>query len=330
MSYNQGAYMKESVKTILLVEDDEIISVVESEFLKKENYNVVLASDGKKAIEAIKSGSIKIDLILMDIDLGPGTIDGIEAAKVILKNCDIPILFLSSHKEQIYIEKLEDLATYGYVDKNSGTPVLLASVKMAFKLHSAYRELKEKELVLQKKTFELNERIKFETLLADLTAAFINLPTHKIDIEIKRGLEWVVKFLDIDHGAMWESLEDQTTFHLTYFYGFEHQAIIPIMETSSFPCLMKYMQLGEIFMYNRVDDLSEECVISGEKETALKLGLKSNLSIPLKVGDSLLGVLGFHSYRSEKIWPVELIPRLKLIGEVFTSALMRMRLEDRI
>jgi len=125
--------MSETTKmTLLLVEDESVIAITEKVQLEKYDYKVLVVSTGEKAIEAVKTSS-EIDLVLMDINLGDG-IDGTEAAEVILKDRDIPILFLSSHSEREIVEKTKKITSYGYVLKNSSITVLDASIKMAFKL----------------------------------------------------------------------------------------------------------------------------------------------------------------------------------------------------
>ncbi|MEI7812966.1 MAG: PAS domain S-box protein [Ignavibacteria bacterium] len=134
--------MSETAKTILLVEDEAIISLLRSAWLKREGYNVICAQSGEEAVDTIYSQKSVIDLILMDIDLGEG-IDGTRASEIILCNYNVPILFLSSHTEKEIVEKTEKISSYGYVVKDSTNTVLLASMKMAFKLHKAYQELIE-------------------------------------------------------------------------------------------------------------------------------------------------------------------------------------------
>jgi PAS domain S-box-containing protein len=133
----------DNMKTILLVEDEAITSIVISKTLVKFGYNVITADTGEKAVETALSNN-NIDLILMDIDLGKG-IDGTEAAAIILKDRDIPVVFLSSHTEPEIVEKTEKITSYGYVVKNSVTTVLNASIKMAFKLFNANKKTQEKE-----------------------------------------------------------------------------------------------------------------------------------------------------------------------------------------
>lgn len=131
-------------KTILLVEDEVILAIREKEVLEAEGYKVVVALSGEKALEIFFSQNVPIDLILMDINLGTG-MDGTETAEQILRREDIPVVFLSSHTERSYLERVERITSYGYVVKGSANTVLLASVKMAFKLHEAHHRLRESE-----------------------------------------------------------------------------------------------------------------------------------------------------------------------------------------
>jgi PAS domain S-box-containing protein len=129
-------------KTILLVEDEAIIAMAQTQQLEKEGYSVIQALSGEKAIDIICKTKEPIDLILMDIDLGKG-IDGAETAREILREYNIPIMFLSSHIEKEIVEKTEKITSYGYMVKNSGITVLDASIKMALKLFNAHEALRE-------------------------------------------------------------------------------------------------------------------------------------------------------------------------------------------
>ena len=144
-------------KKILLVEDEALIAMSEAKMLEKHGYEVLTVYNGEKAIEAIDSDP-DISLILMDIDLGKG-MDGTEAAEEILKKKDIPIVFLSSHTEAEVVEKTEGITSYGYIVKNSGVTVLLASIRMAFRLwesedkyHSVFKTTMDAILLVDKES----------------------------------------------------------------------------------------------------------------------------------------------------------------------------------
>lgn len=127
-------------KTILLVEDEAIIAITTKTSLEKSGYTVLSVQSGEKAVETCKTNR-SIQLILMDLNLGNG-INGSQAADLILKDRELPIIFLTSHTDTEMVEKIKKIAFYGYVVKNSGFFVLEASIEMAFKLFNAQKKLK--------------------------------------------------------------------------------------------------------------------------------------------------------------------------------------------
>ena len=60
---------QEKQKTILLVEDEAVIAMIEEQTLKRHGFNVIVAPSGENAINIVKN-THDIDLILMDINLG--------------------------------------------------------------------------------------------------------------------------------------------------------------------------------------------------------------------------------------------------------------------
>jgi len=126
---------KPTRKTILLVEDDFLVAASNSATLDQFGYEVVVANTGEKAVKLATEGAVT-NLILMDIDLGKG-IDGLEASALILKQRNIPIVFLSSNAEAQTVDRARALSPYGYVIKNSGAFVLQAAIEMALKLFAA-------------------------------------------------------------------------------------------------------------------------------------------------------------------------------------------------
>ena len=174
----------ENKKTILLVEDELIIAMSEKMSLEKHGYSVSTVTTGEEAIETVKS-TPKIDLILIDIDLGKG-IDGTKAAEAILKDHDIPVVFLSSHTEPEIVEKTEKITSYGYVVKSSSITVLDASIKMAFKLFEEKQKVHQKQMELEATNKEMEaaneELIKMQKLHHE-TEEFGKIGGWESDIE---------------------------------------------------------------------------------------------------------------------------------------------------
>jgi two-component system, cell cycle response regulator DivK len=83
------------MKKILYVEDDMINALVMTKLLKP-SYEVVHVHDGESCMEKLKQD--RFDMILMDINLGRGKIDGTEAMKLIkAHNNAIPVLAVTSY-----------------------------------------------------------------------------------------------------------------------------------------------------------------------------------------------------------------------------------------
>jgi len=128
-------------KTILIVEDDAFTANFTSRLIQKAGFNVISANTGEAALE-IASSDEKINLILMDIELGSG-IDGPETARRILEKRNLPIVFTTTHSEKEYVEKVKNINRYGYVLKNSGAFVLRSSIEMALELFEANMNLEK-------------------------------------------------------------------------------------------------------------------------------------------------------------------------------------------
>jgi len=122
-------------KKILLVEDSRLTAMVVAEFLNKNGYETETAITGEEAVQKI-SGGFPPDLVLMDIELA-GEMDGIDAARRIMKSRDIPVVFLTANTSGKIIDKIKEVKAYGFVLKDTDKAALLSTVEMALKLHEA-------------------------------------------------------------------------------------------------------------------------------------------------------------------------------------------------
>jgi diguanylate cyclase (GGDEF)-like protein/PAS domain S-box-containing protein len=109
--------------------------MVVAEFLNKNGYETETAITGEEAVQKI-SGGFPPDLVLMDIELA-GEMDGIDAARRIMKSRDIPVVFLTANTSGKIIDKIKEVKAYGFVLKDTDKAALLSTVEMALKLHEA-------------------------------------------------------------------------------------------------------------------------------------------------------------------------------------------------
>lgn len=81
---------------ILVVDDEKEIVELLSDYLTVEGYVVVVASNGREAVE--KAGTEKPDLVLLDIMM-PG-LDGFEVCRILRAQTNIPIVMLSAKQHE--------------------------------------------------------------------------------------------------------------------------------------------------------------------------------------------------------------------------------------
>ena len=110
---------------ILLVDDDPNIRQLVNLYLKKEDYDVVLADRGDTALEKFKSDAP--NLILLDLML-PG-MDGWQVLREIRKTSNVPIIMLTA-KDETFDKVLGlELGADDYVAKPFEPKELLARIK---------------------------------------------------------------------------------------------------------------------------------------------------------------------------------------------------------
>ena len=116
------------MKKILVVEDNETNMYLTCFILRKNNYEVIEARNGKQGVElAIKE---KPDLIIMDIDLPD--IDGLEATKRIKESEEagsIPIVAFTSYAMTGDRGKALNAGCTGYLEKPINPETFMADIE---------------------------------------------------------------------------------------------------------------------------------------------------------------------------------------------------------
>ncbi len=114
---------------ILVVDDEAIITMQLEERLSAMDYTVAgMAASGEDAVA--KARSIRPDLVLMDIVM-PGKLNGIEAAKIITGELDIPVVFVTSYADDAIIQKAKSVRPYGYIVKPFNELEIKAAIEVA-------------------------------------------------------------------------------------------------------------------------------------------------------------------------------------------------------
>jgi PAS domain S-box-containing protein len=177
---------------------------------------------------------------------------------------------------------------------------------------------------------DLEARLRFETLLADLSSRFINLPVSDVDREIEDAQRRVCESLGLDMSSLWQSeLLEPGRPTLSHF--FQRQAgplpPDPMDGEEHFPWSWRELRAGRIVRLASLAGFPEDA--ARDRDTSAQFGIVASLGLPLSAGGGdTFGVLTFHTTEGERHWLDDEVKRLHLVAEVFANALARKRIEE--
>jgi transcriptional regulator with GAF, ATPase, and Fis domain len=164
--------------------------------------------------------------------------------------------------------------------------------------------------------------LRFEALVIDLAANFINIDPERVDGAIEDCLRRIVQALGLDRSTMFQAEgEDLVATHSWAIPGLE--PFPNRMGRTELPWAFVQLMQGNELKFSRLDDLPPEASI--DKQTLLRFGPKSNVSFPLRSGNQILGVLSFGSMRTERIWPERLVERLRSVANMIANVIAGQR-----
>jgi GAF domain-containing protein len=146
----------------------------------------------------------------------------------------------------------------------------------------------------------LKDRLRFETLLADLSAKLIHVETRGLDAALGAALQQAVTFLGMDRGNVEEYADGAAVGSISWTEP-GMQPSPSIAAGGQFSWTRETLQRGGIVRFSRLVELPEAA--AADRVGYERLGIRSHLSIPLRAGGPLLGVLSFDSVRAEREWP---------------------------
>jgi PAS domain S-box-containing protein len=177
----------------------------------------------------------------------------------------------------------------------------------------------------------LEERLRFERLLSDVSARFVNISPEKVDGEIEDALMMVLAFFQVDRCALIQSLPGKTSWQITHLVSSDEVPPLPAgveLPRSIYPwAYEKLTEKHEVVSISSLDDLPPEANV--DRQTCIEWGIRSYVNIPVLICDSV-DIIHVSSVKSERVWPEELFPRLRLLGEIFVNALERKRSEEAV
>ena len=116
--------------TILVVDDEPVLRTIAGVILEKSGYSVLLAKDGREAVEVFRQNAPKIAAVLLDMTMP--AMGGREALQLIREiQPGVPIIVSSGYDESFAREGLSRDAVAGFIQKPYVAAQLVESIQEA-------------------------------------------------------------------------------------------------------------------------------------------------------------------------------------------------------
>lgn len=161
-------------KTILVVEDEDILREIVKDYLMDAGFNVMEAGDGNEAIAIYEEK--EVHLIILDIMLLD--LDGWSVCKRIRKISNVPIIMLTARADEDDTLLGFELGADDYVTKPFSPPILLARVKRLIQSRYAKNEIMPDENTLQIDGIQVH----FPTRTVNIDGNHVNLTYTEFEI----------------------------------------------------------------------------------------------------------------------------------------------------
>ena len=267
-----------AIHRILIVEDEFIIAENLRSTLVRLGYQPVDAVDNLAAVRAVLQTET-VSLVLLDINLG-GPHSGIDIARVLRAEYDVPFVFISSYADDATLEEVNTVRPYGYIVKPFTEKEIKVALQLAFyqvALEKVSRREQQKQWLL-----DVAHGIAAVRLLADLPGLVCaplraGLTFDAVDIlRVEKAGTYRCVFFDCLHLSP-ELIERQL--HRTYRLGREDLGV-------SAHRLTHPMSIGAHH--------------SGELGAKMReLHYQHSLVVPLQVSGTHLGLLVFYNKESD-------------------------------
>lgn len=176
----------------------------------------------------------------------------------------------------------------------------------------------------------LLHQFKFEKVVVDISSAFVNMPTEKIDDAINDALKLSGELFNADRSYIFRFSDDGLFINNTHEWcaeGITSQMArnqnYPIADT---PWWTEQMMRCEHVYVPDVELLPPEA--ETDKKDFMIEEIKSLLTIPMLKDGKLFGFFGFDAVKEKKTWTDQQIVLLKVVAEIIAGAIVKQEAEE--
>ena len=113
---------------VLVVDDDAVVRTVAKSMLERSGFEVLLAGNGRRAIELFAEHSARVTVVLLDLTMP--RMGGREALSELRRiRQDVPVLISTGHYQPEAIERLQNDGATGFLEKPYNRTRLVAAIE---------------------------------------------------------------------------------------------------------------------------------------------------------------------------------------------------------
>jgi PAS domain S-box-containing protein len=195
---------------------------------------------------------------------------------------------------------------------------------------------------------ELEEQLRHERLLAEVSARFVNVSAAEVDAAIEDAQRLVCEHFGLDRSALFQVCGEGPDVLLTHLHQpadgppwEKRPASSPLCSSYwakadtdpptyvrldvkvLFPWIYEQVRCGKTVILSSLEDLPAEA--AADKEMLRRYQTQSTVVVPLSMGGSWLGCLTFAAMREKRTWSEQHVRRFEFIANVFANTLARRR-----
>lgn len=166
--------------------------------------------------------------------------------------------------------------------------------------------------------------LEFEILISDTSAVLLSAPPEALDHAVERCLERVREFFRVDRCAFLEVSSDQEVIHVRLASYSEGVPPVPtdLNLAPAFPWSRhKLLVERAAVRIPRLADLPAEAAT--EREAWIQMPIRSALTLPIETNGVIRHLIVLNTVHREREWPDVFVTRLRVLGEMLTSAMER-------
>lgn len=170
--------------------------------------------------------------------------------------------------------------------------------------------------------------LEFQKRVSKISARLIRAASEDLDAEILLALKESLEPLGVDRGGLLEVAAGSPVVKVSHIWFAE--GVMPVSGQLNLAELYPwtYQQLvvlGKDVISSSVEALPPEAQL--DRQTLLAFGIKSAATVPLFIGQRVHYLLAINALEDECDWSDEIVEHLRLLGEIFVSALQRQEAE---